>query len=56
MIDRLNPVGQFFVKIFQAVRLVIGQLQSAFKTLLERVKTASEARINRKYRNSLRSL
>jgi hypothetical protein len=33
-------VGQFGVKLLQAVRLVIGQLQGAFKTLLEAVKTA----------------
>jgi hypothetical protein len=33
-------MGQFFIKLFQAVCLVIGQLQGAFKTLLKRVKTS----------------
>src|SRR5271157_664864 len=40
MIDSLNPMCKFCVKLLQAVRMVIGQLQGAFKTLLKCVKTA----------------
>jgi hypothetical protein len=40
MIDSLNPVGEFCVKFFEALRTIIRQIQSAFKTLLKCVKTS----------------
>jgi hypothetical protein len=61
MIDSLNPVGEFYVKLLQALRMVIRQLQGAFKTLLKGIKTAfhltlgmgRELHLMRKMQNSI---